>query len=205
MAKTLSAPLVFVVLILLLVSQNAAAAITAGVEATPATINVGESTTITFTFSGGPGDTITVSEFRVFQVSSATPSTYTGTLPSFTCGPKAPCTGTFTVVFPMSKPAACAVTGAGATCTPAKPAACTTARCWSGAVTTAFPGDYLLSVTFGTRSVTNQFTVVAGCGDSDNEIDSCVGVPQFTAPVIIVASLALVGVSVMRRLRMGGF
>ena len=201
MAKTLSALLVFFVLLLLVLSQDAGAAITAGVEAIPATINSGDSTNITFTFNGGPGDTITVSEFRVFYTNAAVAVTYTGTLPSFTCGPNASCSGTFTVDFPTGKPAACTVTGAGATCTPTKPPACTTATCWTDGLTTNFPGDYLLRVTFDTRSATNKFTVVA-CGDHGSA--SCILVPEFTLPVAVATSLALIGVSIMRRFRVRG-
>lgn len=164
------------------------------VSVSPAKIAVGGTVTITLSFTGTAGETDTVNNLVVCPGGSnlgcgtLTTYSFTGTLPSFTCGSSS-CTGTWSAQYPSGAVTACTISsGTGNSCTgPAGTAS------WSAGASTSTAGSYGI-VALYTASGTQT-----GSFSADNGFST----PEFGLGIGAVLAVGFVAVFALRKRSLG--
>jgi hypothetical protein len=161
------------------------------VAVSPSSISTGGTVTITLSFTGIAGETDSVTGLLVCPGGSSLGCgtlayySFTGTLPSFTCGSASSCTGSWTVQYPSGVVTACTISsGTGNSCT--GPAGTAT---WSTGANTGFSGSY------GVVATWNASGSVTGSFSADNGFSA----PEFGLGMGAVVVVGLVGLLLLRR------
>jgi len=170
------------------------------VQANPSHVSPGGTVTLTLNYgAGAPGESETVTQISVCNPgtntspcpSGSTQWNFLGGMPTFSCTSGDLCTGTYTITFPsQSGNGVCTITSGAGTGTCSISGTCS-APCWtSGANTNS--GNYGVLVLYTSSIATGTFS-------ADNGFST----PQFAASLFLVASVAVVGVALLKRRGIG--